>query len=537
MLDFIESEARGDGTRAEQLAGGGPNQNQEKMLQFMRLGLLAQEFHRAANLSKTADAAIRIIVGGPGWENPRNDHNKDGSGSELSFNYMSALRDFGDQWLVMAGAYPTPTDWVPRVREASEQRAKFMANLETPTGRQVLCKGVHRRDAANPQRHTGYTSIAFPYHGLYMMRSDWSRDALFLSLHNPRRGQGHEANDGNKLMLEAYGRYMLVANAGEYEWQSRNQTFMLVDGLGQVRTSAPIHGAYSDPQPGRWQSSAAFDFAESTYTYGWGKVTKPSTGQPWAKINDVSHLRQALFVKEAGLWFVVDIMLAPDSAAHRYQQVWCFDHSFPKESVIAHAETGTVSTTDTGKPNLWIVQASPYPLHYQKHYAEGNASGQEKPKLEHLTMPAPGWQDLNHDGNVVPAVTLHAEWEGKGRQTILSALVPSRTEESPLISQERFVTADRVGLKLKLKDGRSVSCVAALTEHGFTLEGKTVHLTVATQKPGEEEHGLLLDAPNTTGTEYVRRDATIKLMGPVRVPTGFRWVSKDAGEAPEYCEQ
>lgn len=96
MLDFIESGARGDGTRAEQLAGGGPNQNQEKMLQFMRLGLFAQEFHRAANLSKTADAAIRIIVGGPGWENPRNDYNKDGSGSELSFNYMSALRDFGD---------------------------------------------------------------------------------------------------------------------------------------------------------------------------------------------------------------------------------------------------------------------------------------------------------------------------------------------------------------------------------------------------------------------------------------------------------
>ncbi len=438
----------------EQLLHGAPNQNQEKMLQFIRLVVLAQEFHRAANLSKTTDAAIRIIVGGPGWENPRNDHNKDGSGSEMSFNYMPALHNLGDQWLSMASTYPTPPDWVPRVREASEQRAKFLANLETPTGRQVLCNGVHQRDTPNPQPHAGYTSIAFPYHGLYMMRSDWSRDALFLSLHNPRRGQGHEADDGNKLMLEAFGRKLLIANGGGGEWPSRNQTFMLVDGLEQVRTSAPTHGAYSKPHPGRWHSSAAFDFAESTYTYGWGKVTKASTGQPWAKINDVSHLRQALFVKEAGLWFVVDIMLTPDSTTHSYQQIWCFDHSFPKESVIAHAETGTISTADSGKPNLFIVQASPGPLHYKQHYAEGNQSGHEKPTRQHLTMPALGWQDLKvgeREGDMVPAMTLHAKWEGKGRQTIVSALVPSRTEESPLISQESVVTADRVGLKLKLK--------------------------------------------------------------------------------------
>ncbi len=58
----------------EQLLHGAPNQNQEKMLQFIRLVVSAQEFHRAANLSKTADRAIRIIVGGPGRENPRNDH-------------------------------------------------------------------------------------------------------------------------------------------------------------------------------------------------------------------------------------------------------------------------------------------------------------------------------------------------------------------------------------------------------------------------------------------------------------------------------
>ncbi len=535
----------------EQLASGAPNQNQEKMSQFMRLGLLAPEFHRAANLSKTADAAIRIVVGGPGWENPRNDHQKDGSGTELSFNYMKSLVDAGEDWLSIANAYPEPPDWVPRVREAVEQRAKFMANLETPTGLQVLCKGVHRRTAATPQPHPGYTSIAFPYHGLYSMRSDWSRNALFLSLHNPRRGQGHEANDGNKLMLEAFGRELLVANGGESAWASRNQTFMLVDGLPQVRKSAPVHGAYSEPQAGRWHSSAAFDFAESTYTYGWGAVDKgrsgqasaqanPQATQPWAKVNDVSHLRQAVFVKEAGLWFLVDTMLAPDSATHSYQQAWCFDHSFPRECVTARAELGTISTNEHGKPNLWILQAGPESLRYQEHYAEGNSSGRDTPEVEKLTLPAYGWQALatgEREGDMVPAVTLHAEWNGAGRQTILSALVPSLTEESPVVSQERVVTADRVGIKLKLKSGRSVSCFTASTEQGFTADGKSVHMSVSTEMPNDDEHCLLLDAPNTTGTEFVRHGNAREVIAPVRVPTGFRWVNKGAVEVPEYFQQ
>lgn len=535
----------------EQLAGGAPNQNQEKMSQFLRLGLLAPEFYRAANLSKTADAAIRIIVGGPGWENPRNDHQKDGSGTELSFNYMKSLVIAGEDWLAIAKAYPAPPDWVPRVREAVEQRAKFMANLETPTGLQVLCKGTHRRTTPSPQPHSGYTSIAFPYHGLYMMRSDWSRDALFLSLHNPRRGQGHEANDGNKLMLEAFGRPLLIANSGEGEWQSRNQTFMLVDGLEQVRTFAPVHGAYGEHQSGRWHSSPAFDFAESTYTYGWGSVVKrrpgqpwgtirPPAGQPWAKVNDVAHLRQAIFVKEAGLWFLVDIMRAPDSATHIYQQVWCFDHGLSENCVSGNDVAGTISTSEPRKPNLLILQASPGAIHYRKHYAEGNLAGQDTVALDDLTLPAYGWQSLaagEHKGEMVPAVTMYAEWEGKGRQTILSVLVPSPTEESPLASQERIVTADRVGLKVKLTDGRSVSCYAARSEQGFSLNNKTVHLAVATEKPEEDEHGLLLDAPNTTGAEYVRHATTIDWIAPVRVPAGFRWVNKGLGEVPEYFEQ
>jgi hypothetical protein len=98
---------------------------------------------------------------------------------------------------------------------------------------------------------------------------------FFFLQSNPRRGGGHESNDGNKIMLEAYGRYMLVANSGEEGWafSSWSQNTIGVDGQGQSRVSLPRHGAYSTPMDGRWYTSANFDFAESTYRYPYGSIT------------------------------------------------------------------------------------------------------------------------------------------------------------------------------------------------------------------------------------------------------------------------
>ena len=521
----------------EQLCGGAPNQNQEKMSQFMRLGLLAPEFHRAAKLRRITDEAIKIIIGAPGWQRAMTDRQADGSGTELSFNYMKALAEKGEEWLTTATAYAEPADWLPLVREAVEQRRKFMANLETPTGLQVLCKGIHQRAASLPTPHDGYTSIAFPYHGLYMMRSDWTHDALFLSLHNPRRGQGHEANDGNKLMLEAYGRYMLVANGGELKWSERNQCSVNVDGFGTARTAAPKHGAFAEPMSGRWLSSAAFDFAESTYTYGYGALPHPRPDGPWARVTDVQHQRQAIFVKEAKLWFVVDTMLAPETASHRYQQVWPFHHDFPKDSITIDESKGTISTRDSGKPNLFLYQSSPAVLAYERHHGEGNTSGKKDVSLEQLPETALGWHNTGSgdiEGSVLPAVTVHCTWEGTGRQTVLTALVPSKDAESTVASFKRIAEPDRTGLVLALKDGSTVHCLVSTTDEPFVLEGANVHAAVWTERPGAATRGLSLGAPNTTGNEFTEHDSHRETVATIRVPTGFRWTMANGVEVPAY---
>jgi hypothetical protein len=531
---------------AARLVEGVPNQFHEKTTQLLRLGLLLPEFHRGARLSALAQEAVRVIIGMEGHRTPNSDCHPDGSGTENSLNYMRSLVPIGGEWLILAKTLPAAPDWSGPLRGAVELRRRFMAHLGTPTGSQVLCKGIHEKKGdpvGRAEPYPPYTSIAFPWHGLYMMRGAWGENALFLSLHNPRRGQGHEADDGNKIMLEAFGRYLLVASGGEdagrFCSSSWAQNTVNVDGLGQARTAWPRAGAYDRPQPGRWHTSPHFDFAESTYTGGYGAVAGPGRGTSPVKIADVRHTRQAIFAREAGIWIVTDILEAPPEAEHAYAQVWCFHKDFPRESVTADPGRGLVATREANRPNLSLHQAGPMALTYRSFYGEGNTTGDARPRGDRLPDSARGWHNAGSGydaGDVHPAVNVHAEWTGRGRQTLVTAIVPSLDTRSPVTSAEPLKTPDTIGLALRLGTGATVLYEASLSGSATPLVrlGFNAASGVRFEKVGASVRGLRLGPADTDGSEFVLENGVLRDQAPVLPPQTFRWTGPPGEERPLY---
>lgn len=543
----------------EQLAGGAPNQSQEKSVQLLRFATLAPEFHRGQRLNDLSGKLIKTILGVDGFFANTTDQQADGSGTELSYNYMTSLIDSAENWLRTAEKMQPMPDWVEPARQALEMRSRFYAHLSTPTGMRPLCKGPHGaqgpvpfvgRDGTRP----AYTSMAFPYHGLYIMRSGWRPHDLYLSLVNCRAGLGHAAEDSNSIILEAYGRYMLVHSAGEgwgnspYFGSSWAKNTVHVDGLAQRRCAQPPHGAFKEPLDGRWHTSDRFDFAEATYRYGYGPAPLNMKDIPRVEISDVTHTRQAIFVKEAALWFVVDIINAPEGATHEYEQLWHFHKDFGRETVLPDSTTQTIAARDAGCANLFVYQSAPQSMTYRKYYGEG-WSGTGDMHTGNMPTSVRGWHNTGggYDGrDIHPAVDVHAVWRGSGRQLVVTALVPAENTVSPVVNSERIDSTDRSGLVIQLNSGLKITFIAAKAAEAISLPlfFAPGHALVMVERAGTPVSGLFLgpdpENRNTKNSsshynfEFVIEEGKPKALAQIKAPSGFRWQQEASGIRPVY---
>jgi hypothetical protein len=550
-------------TSPDALAEGCPNQSQEKSLQLLRVAAVVPEFRRGQDLLGLCSRLIKTILGVDGHFSLRTDQQADGSGTELSYNYMTSLVHAAEGWVPVAETLDPRPDWLPSARHALTMRRRFLANLGTPTGMQPLCKGSHGdrpavplvgRDGATP----AYTSIAFPYHGLSMMRSGWGERDLYLALVNCRVGHPHAAEDANSLLVEAFGRSMLVHNAGEgfgespYFGSSWAKNTVHVDGLSQVRCLQPQHGAYTEPQDGRWHTSPDFDFAEATYRYGYGPPPVNRQDKPKTRITDVTHTRQAIFVKSASLWFVIDIMTAPRGIEHDYAQLWHFHKDFPNDTVVVDEATQTIGTADPQGANLFLHQASAVPLSYRRFHGEGwEGAGPRHTGTMPVTVR--GWHNTGggYDSTEIhPAVDVHATWRGTGRQVLVTCVVPSETTIDPIHRCDRIISEDDIGLALQLRNGRKLTC---LTARGVApIRSKPLSTPVPTpvwglvvvEKTGAPSRGMLLGPDpesrrsqrdvSTCDNEFVIDNGALTPVAPIRVPTGFHWDEAADGLRPAY---
>jgi len=187
-------------------------------------------------------------------------------------------------------------------------------------------------------------SCVFPYAGQFVMRSDWGPDALWLCMDGGPFGFGHQHEDKLSVMLNAFGRPLLV-EAGTYtydasEWRryalsSRAHNVVLVDGLEQNRRRKSRESfVVKTPLPQVWESNPEFDHAAARYDEGYGPEGKSLA----------IHTRHVFYLKP-DLFLIADQFEPRDERSHTYEALFHLDSS------RANIQGLEVVTANSG-PNL-----------------------------------------------------------------------------------------------------------------------------------------------------------------------------------------
>lgn len=142
-----------------------------------------------------------------------------------------------------------------------------------------------------------YTSHTLPYAGFAVMRTDWSKDAIWAFLDAGPEGQAHVHEDKLAFQLYAYGTDML-SDTGTYAYDTsdmrkyvigtRSHSTALVDGKHQNRLKTHKRGLP--------------DIVKADFAYAFGKEYEVAEGyydQGYGpELTDVKHTRRVIFFKK-----------------------------------------------------------------------------------------------------------------------------------------------------------------------------------------------------------------------------------------------
>ncbi|MGD9496716.1 MAG: alginate lyase family protein, partial [Armatimonadota bacterium] len=266
------------------------------------------------------------------------------------------------------------------------------------------------------------TSRAFDYSGHYVMRTGWGPEDRFLLLDAGPFGSGHQHEDKLTLILYALGRMHLV-DAGNYmydksRWRryvlsTRGHNTVRVDGLDQHRRG--LRETYVLPFPFQpignpWVSGEDFDFAQGSYTDGYGDDNAVR----------VTHTRSVLFVKP-DYWLVVDRLTPEDDAVHQYEALFHLDAD------EAAVDDDLVVTSLTGDDQSHLVIA---PLPTEGLSVEVVKGVEEEP------VQGWSWAMIGRSGAIPTAIY---RLSGAGVQTMAYVLWPVEANGAPpLATLERL---------------------------------------------------------------------------------------------------
>lgn len=254
------------------------------------------------------------------------------------------------------------------------------AGIET-IRRSVLLEGAEllgRDDmmyaATGGERGTvpGFLSCANPYAGVFVMRSNWDKDARYLAFDAGPFGAGHQHEDKLGFELCAFDRTFIV-DPGRYSYADspfrrfflgpESHSTIMIDGLGQNRRAKGAKRPYvvKEPLKNLWASNSLLDYAEGFYDEGYGPD----------RAVDAVHRRQVIFVKP-DYWVIVDRVLG--AGEHTISSMF----HFTPGKLEVDADACAVHTLNSGGPNLDITGFSP-----AARLSVSKADGQ--------TSPVQGW--------------------------------------------------------------------------------------------------------------------------------------------------
>lgn len=270
--------------------------------------------------------------------------------------------------------------------------------------------GTAGQEGSPPQK----TSVGFNDAGLYVMRSDWTKNTRYLIFDAGPYGGYHGHEDKLSIELYAFGQPFIV-DSGSYTYDredpyrsyfvgSQGHNTVLVDEMSQIRRWYRIN---MNPQPAKgnyatWVSRAEFDYVSSSYSEGYSAFSLKKPANPKI-IDDVIHTRRILFVKP-DYWIMVDEVQAARS--HDYQLIF---HTPPEILPIILEDNKVVLTNKSKAARLYLIPANPETI--DVHWLKGSKN------------PIQGWYSLDHHCKT-PSATVIFEQKNKSTTVLATLLYP-----------------------------------------------------------------------------------------------------------------
>ena len=456
------------------------------------------------------------------------------------------LTPFGKLPALSSQGSPNPTDLWTHVRTRRAwfgKEAEALATWQEPLAKQI----AGTWDSEEPGRPPSFTSVAFPFSGYYIQRGGWSWDSPYLFFQGSRQSRGHSTQGSNSIQVSAFGRPLLVmAGVPAYtieqlpeelrpEFSAINELLgedsswktntVLVDNSSQRRLRDPAQVGFEKPVQSRWYTSPVFDYLEGNYELGYTA----------AGTNNIGHSRQVVYVREAGVWIVVDVMKSSDAAEHVYSQNWILPgesyrtkasvEGFKQEDVKVNELTRTIATWDSAGPNVTL-----------RHF------GLRGSKLNYVhsfgaKKPWRGWFATGF-GSLHPAHQVVAVFPTKGNATLITVIQPRAVGDVVGLSVTDLSPPNNptaAACRISLPKGQTLSVFALDRETPMAqphFKGNA-QLLVTLETPSGVVQGLALTERGAPGSHaFTAQAGQIMAKTPITIPQDFKWVETPAGLTP-----
>jgi len=302
-------------------------------------------------------------------------------------------------------------------------------------------------------------SKAFPFSGVYVMRSDWSSDARYMIVDAGMFGSAHGHEDKLSFEVFALGQPFIV-ESGTYtyvpgKWRkfftsSFAHNTVIVDGKSQMRALDEKRWLNDPPVdlPNTWHSNESFDFLEASYDQGYGNVKEG------VFFSGVRHTRRFLFVNP-DYWIVWDIVSG--EGEHSVAQLL---HFAPDCSVQLTSEPHVAVSVRNKQVGLQVLTLSGQPLSGRTFRGE--------------EAPVQGWVSPRY-GLKLQATTVSFEISGKLPAVVMNILLPWQGFPPEVTAELLPVNVD--GATIPSTDGIAVRIATGLA---------TDYLLIAPGVPGRK---------------------------------------------------
>jgi hypothetical protein len=534
--------------------GGVPNQVISSALGLMQAGFGFENFYDAPTWMATGEYEIQDYL--------NMYYMQDGTDMEQSFNYNGSMIDIGiqtqllyissgtvlPQWAIDYGgamlyrfrmlcSIVRPNGMIPSLDLQSDADAYgrlsgYQAYFNDPLAGQII---DHTWSFTPSQPLPGFDSIYFPYGGYAIIRDGWGSNAAHLFMKNSRMGKGHYDNSANQVQITAFGKTLLIDSGGSlYVPDYRNDYFhnsfghntILVDGKSQ-NMGGEYSPAYTTTLSNRFLTGASFDFVEGAY----GNGINGGYGNGSIEITDVTHRREVTFLREAGIYVILDRLESPLS--HTYTQVWNYDKDFDKSEVNL-AAVDKIITTKPFQPNVAIYNFSEQTLTYTMYHGFYDGAN------------VYGW--AKSGTGYIPAVDTHRSWTASGNQILVTLVAPMMRDNEPVTVTSKSATGEMISFTAVSDSGYVIKYGARKSGGTIVVDDITAEASslLVTEKDGIIR-GVALDCSSfeyagekqgvlASDFEFVFEDDNFAVSANVTVPSDFYWIEDGTSTRPAYSD-